>query len=149
MGWYVTCEDCGQQEKYSHPHCGCRQKRWLALQKKIVESHSRLINMERLNEDCGTAILMHLRNDEGKELYIEHFIVLMQDCDREVFGHEITAEHYHSRLAEAAKAATRSDNAPEVDREPKESQESKDSEESAKPKEIEESKRDKRPFVEI
>ncbi len=24
MGWYVTCSDCKQVEKYKHPNCDCR-----------------------------------------------------------------------------------------------------------------------------
>lgn len=36
MGWYVTCETCGAQEKYSHPSCGCIQRGQKQLLKKMI-----------------------------------------------------------------------------------------------------------------
>ena len=36
MGWYVTCSTCGASEKYSHPACGCLEKKRVALTKKLI-----------------------------------------------------------------------------------------------------------------
>jgi len=38
MGWYVTCKNCGQQEKYKHPDCGCLYNNYILLLGKLQES---------------------------------------------------------------------------------------------------------------
>lgn len=38
MGWYVTCEYCGAEDKYQHPPCGCLEKRRDKLANKLIGS---------------------------------------------------------------------------------------------------------------
>ena len=38
MGWYITCEYCGETEKYAHPSCKCIEERRNALLQKITGS---------------------------------------------------------------------------------------------------------------
>lgn len=35
MGWYVTCKNCGQEEKYKHPNCGCLYNSYILLLGKL------------------------------------------------------------------------------------------------------------------
>lgn len=55
MGWYRTCEYCGQESKNELPHCKCAKKRRQSLLKKLIGS--KIVTCSINYDECGNTIL--------------------------------------------------------------------------------------------
>ena len=106
MGWYVTCSTCKATEKYSHPACGCLEKKRVALTKKLIDA--KVVDCF-VDGDMGYAFLntrYSVGDDEKKQFAT---VTVIENGSGEHAIHEtfyeITIEEFTNSKADAEKRA--------------------------------------------
>ena len=98
MGWYITCNTCGQQEKYMHPACGCLEKKRKVLLDKLVGATVHENYVDQTNYPYIFLNTHYKKSVDGKmsDLYIS---TVIENCSGEMSIHEtifeIDEEGYH------------------------------------------------------
>ncbi len=71
MGWYVTCGTCGKCEKYSHPACGCLEKKRKLILEKLIGAT--IVDYFIANEMYYVIMYTHYSkviNEEKNDIYV-------------------------------------------------------------------------------
>ena len=67
MGFYITCQYCGQTEKSTHPNCGCIQRARDKLLKKTTES---TVVSQQISETDEVTCLYTCYEKNGEKFWV-------------------------------------------------------------------------------
>lgn len=68
MKWYVTCQYCGQKEKYRHPKCRCLEKKRSEILQKITEA-TVITNLVKREIETPGYVFLYTRYKKGVEFF--------------------------------------------------------------------------------